>query len=440
LEAIAVTETKKLIAQRDSVTKELGARDKNDEGALVDQLHEIKEALSGLEPFVTVAGSDVTVREGDFQARRKAHEAKQAAVAQEARCSSRFAYLDVGTEPDPKGLMACVESMRSLCREPKGLSVNQCELSLSRLEQNLREYAATQSDQLLKLKKAHDSLIGDDKKKNDDEQKALNERLADIRKLVVIPDEGDLTEYSDFKQWWSKFSFGYEYVSLNNAFSKGFPELGVTIGLNLPRQAVPDVSLHNWHFISYGVFTTFAAELTNTAEQTKTSLTTPSALDEGAKNALSVEEQVFWPWWRSDLDAQDRRLRTWLGPIFSAGGRKTDQDNFLSPRFYGGLRLARSPEFYSDFMFGRSSGLRSHRLEVRGQYPIFRFENRSRLILGAIGNFGVNKRKREAICIPDPDEPPLPVTRTCAEPDVIRFFLRYDITSDTLKKIFGGEK
>lgn len=214
--------------------------------------------------------------------------------------------------------------------------------------------------------------------------------------------------------------------------------MGVAVGLNLPRQAVPDVSLQNWHLKSYGIFTTFALGLTNTAEETKTSFTTTPG-GEGAKNALAVEEQIFLPWWRSDLDPQDRRLRTWFGPIFTAGGRKTDDDNFLSPRYYAGFRLARSPEMYSDWMFGRSGDLRSHRLEVRGQFPIFRFDNGSRLVAGAIGNFGINQRKHQALCAADPDNHIEP-TRTCDELDSIRFYLTYDITAETLKKIFGGEK
>jgi hypothetical protein len=451
VETLVVAETKRLIAERDALAKEFGAaRHKSEETVVLNEIEAVKRSLHVLEPYVVIAGEDVTIRQGEFQARRKDHEAKQNAESQEKSCSDRYAFLDVSTEKDPQGLFDCVDKMRQLCRQAPvnkascsdviSLTVNECELNLSRLEQRLREYASTQIDELTKLKAAHDSLKGDDQKKNDDQQTVLGKRLADIRKRELIPDEADLPEFSEYKQWWSKFSFGYEYVSLNSSFTKGFPRLGATIGLNLPRQAVPDVSHRNWYVRSYGFFTTFTADLTNTAEQTNTSFTTPASLGDGAKNALAVEEQIFWPLWRSDIDPLDRRLRTWFGPIFSLGGRKTDQDNFLSPRFYGGLRFARSPEMYSDLMFGRSGGLRSRRLEVRGQFPIFRFENRSRLTLGAIGNFGINKRKHQAICVADPDQPAQPVTRTCSELDSIRFYLTYDITTETLKKIFGGEK
>ena len=45
-------------------------------------------------------------------------------------------------------------------------------------------------------------------------------------------------------------------------------------------------------------------------------------------------------------------------------------------------------------MFGHTSGLKSQRLEVRGQFPVKTFGSGDRIYLGGIGNFALDKRRR----------------------------------------------
>jgi hypothetical protein len=447
-----VADTKRLMLQREQLLKELGERTVPDETTVLDKLHAVKTALKAVEPYVVVAGSDVTILETEFAVARKKHDDNEADAKQQKKCMDRFAYLDVSVGDDPKELIDCVERVRKVCRA-ETTPQRECELGLSRLEEKLRDYAGDQYVALNKLKAAHDSAT--DQKKNDDERAAISKRLDSIRDMEIIPDEGDIPEYSDYKRWWSKFALGYEYVSLNNAFSKGFARTGAMIGVNLPGQRVPDAPSRNGHLFNYGIFTAFSIGLTNTAEQTKTNISlvegTPSkpstsstsstnGTDDtkpSAKNVLAVEEQIFWPWWRSDLSPMDRRMRTWVGPIFTAGGRKTDDENepFLATRFYEGIRIARSPEMYSDFLVGKSAGLRSRRAEVRGQMPLpHRFENGSRIVIGGIGNFGIDQRKHAGACVDSTKG------RTCPELDTIRFYLSYDIGWSDLLKGFTGAK
>lgn len=326
-------------------------------------------------------------------------------------------------------------------------------LQLARFEEAGRRLATVQGEELADLKAKHDSLEGDAKKNNDEEQKAAEEEIDKLGKFVAIPNEDPITEYADYEQWFNKFFIGYEYSTISEAFSKGFPRMGATIGFHYPRQSAPEASA-NWR--SYGLWNTFTVALTNTAEASDTSLTdlgTPFVSrriatsqadpEQPADNepnppklerAVEFESQFFWAFWRSDLQRLNRRLRTRIGPILVAGARKADSDTFSHHRVYFGLRSARSPETFWDLMVGKTGGLRSRRLELRGQYALPRiFANGARLVVGGTGNFGVNKRRHgtceenDTACVPD-------------ETDSIRFFISYDISGEGILGRFLPKK
>ena len=445
LEGMLTAEVKSLIEKRDAIPAELAKMDADDD-KLGKRLTTVKKAIVALQPLVDVAGAIVTVKPNEFSKRRDKQELLAAEVAFENQCVSDLAFLTISTHEEAGKLIQCVDVQRVRCLNIKE-NANKCEGDLSKLEIKLREYAGDQFARLNELKAATEP--------NADqiaEKKKIEETLEKIRKHDIIPDEGDLPEYNDYRQWWSKFGLGYEYTNLNRAFTQGNPRIGTVIGLGLPRQAVPSLSQRNWHPKSYGVFLSFAIGLTNTAEQTKTTfapgiVSAASKIASDAdpdpntspepKNTLAFEHQIFWPLWRSDLHPQDRRLRTWFGPVFLLGGRKADDktDTFLKPRIYGGVRFARSPEMFSDFVVGKSGGW-SRRVELRGQMPLaHRFGNGARIVIGGVGNFGINKRKNGRDCVTIPADVEKCRTHPM-EPDAVTFYLSYDIVWGDVLKYF----
>lgn len=328
----------------------------------------------------------------------------------------------------------------------------QLSLQLARFEEAGRRLATIKKDKLEDLKAKHDALPATEQAANDTEQKETKAEITTLKDYVVIPNEDALSEYADYEQWYNKFFVGYEYSRLSEAFAKGFPRMGATIGFHYPRQSAPEIS-SNWR--SLGVWHTFTLALTNSAEATNLSpLGAPFASSVRAEQAeepepepadnepnepkieraLEFESQIFWAFWRNDYQRLNPRLRTRIGPILVAGARMTTGDTFAHHRAYLGIRSARSPETFFDVLFGKTGGLRSRRFELRGQYAIPRFfAGGARLVVGGTGNFGVNKR-RHGLC--DEGAPHC----TLDEPDSVRFFVSYDISGEGLLGRFLPKK
>jgi hypothetical protein len=339
-------------------------------------------------------------------------------------------------------------------------NVAKYEFRLASFEEAGRRMAVVRTDQLADATQKHDTAPASDKDLWDAKIKLIQADIDTLRKVVIIPNEEAQTEFADYEQWFSKFSAGYEYVGSDQAFAKGFARIGMTIGFHYARSAVPEDS-NNWHPLAYGMYSMFTIALTNSGEAKPTPLpsifqasstaartvhalddetpATPApaaetSTDNQLTRALEFEFQGFSPWWRNDYQEEHPRLRTSIGPLLVLGGRKLDSDAFLHYRAYFGIRNARSPETFYDILYGRTSGLTSRRIELRGQYALpHAFKNGGRLAIGVLGNLGANKRKRE-VC----DEG----SAHChlAEKDVIKFYISYDIDGPGVLSFFGLDK
>lgn len=508
LEKVVATDLKRLSA-RIAVLEKLEADAQLDD-ATAAQLENLRRSRRALQVIARAAGDDVKFvadafveqREKDKKKKAEAEEAERAQKAEAAarrECADRNSHVRNGNLKDAAAIERCIDALQKAlypleaaeqarkedenqkqqggdvqvaslgsgyaagaqsnggsaqqaecdrkCEKAKAAEKERAEerlrLQLARFEEAARSAAARSFRQLSDLEKKTNLSDAEKEKK-----KALEAELATLRKHGVVPGEDPQTEFADYEQWFNKFSTGYEYASISEAFGKGFPRMGATIGFHYPRNALPEHSPRNWHF--YGVYSTFTVSLTNTAETSASKFPPdpgtppppdpadedPPAEGEGEtpdrtiKRALEFESQFFAPLWRNDLQILNRRLRTRIGPIAVFGARKSDEDLFSHHRAYVGLRTARSPDTFADLMIGRSGGLRSRRIELRGQYSLPQIINGGRIIVGATGNFGVNKRRRG-----DCDEA-APGCRL-NEPDSIRFFASYEISGGEILKWFG---
>jgi hypothetical protein len=362
-------------------------------------------------------------------------------------------------------LSAAIENMQfnrdqqPMDEQERNQKLSELSLQLARFQEAGRRVLKLKSSQMASMQAQHDATQDDDtRQKIDAKEKSVQAEITVLEKSVITQGADPVTEFADYEQWFNKLSMGYEYAGATDAFSKGFPRIGAMIGFHYPRQLVPDAA-SSFHFGGYGVYNMFTIWLTNSGEATptplaKTFISTASraaairALDTSGDpdtgttdstpkqptltRAVEFEYQIFWPWWRNDFQAVNPRLRTTVGPLIVLGARKLDSDTFAHDRVYVGLRNARSPDTFYDFLYGRTGGLISHRIELRGQYALpLTFKNNARLALGGVGNFGINKRRHgdcsEAApnCRPD-------------ENDSIRFYLSYDIGGSDFLKFFGG--
>lgn len=333
------------------------------------------------------------------------------------------------------------------------------ELQLTRYEEAGRRMAHLKQEELAENAKKHTTASDDEKKKLDEDSKVAKADLDALRKVVIVPNEDPQTEYADFEQWFVLMTGGYEYVGATDAFARGFGRIGMTIGFHYPGNSVPE-EFGNWRPFAYGSYSSFTVALTNSGEAKTTPLppafqtpstpaasgrvaalddtTTPANSDVTApgpvKRALEFEFQSFHPFWRNDYQVENPRLRNRVGTMVVIGGRKVDDESFLHHRIYAGLRVARSPEVFADMLVGRTGGLLSHRFEARGQYAFpHTFAGGARLSIGAVGNFGLNKRRHEQ-CEENSSHCHL------AEKDVVKFYVLYDIDALGFLSNFGLDK
>jgi hypothetical protein len=341
-------------------------------------------------------------------------------------------------------------------RRKSGAQLALYELQLARFEEAGRRMAHLKQEELASNAKKHTTASDDEKKKLDDDSKIAQADLDALRKVVIIPNEDPQTEYADFEQWFVLMTAGYEYVGATDAFARGFGRVGMTVGFHYPGNGVPE-AFGNWRPLAYGSYSTFTFALTNSGEAKTTPLPPAfqapatasgrvAALDDTppansdltppgpVKRALEFEFQSFHPFWRNDYQVENPRLRNRVGTMVVIGGRKVDDEPFLHHRVYGGLRFARSPEVFADMLVGRTGGLLSHRFEARGQYAFpHTFSGGARLSIGALGNFGLNKRRHED-CAENSAHCHL------AEKDVVKFYVLYDLDASAFLGMFGLDK
>lgn len=431
-------------------------KEAKDKAEAVDQAYDAAQKVSAQAAAenarrvaeIAKAKADQAAAEADAQERAKKEAEKVAAQA--AATVKRVEQKAADLEAERAALRPDLE----IFKVDSGYYNSQ----LARFEEAGRRLVRLRMKELSALHDKRKNASDADKPALDAKIKAAELDLEALKERVIVPGEDPVQEFADFEQWFNKFSLGYEYQSITNAFSKGFPRVGFTAGFHYPRLLLPEES-PNFSFWCYGLYNTFTLALTNSAELKTTPLADefapPAAasrrrlglLEEGdpepdpdpdtppkvePKRALELETSFFLPFWRSDYQLLNPRLRTRIGPYVTIGGRKIDDESFVHHRVYGGIRLARSPETFADFLYGKSGGLSSRRLEARGQLAVPHvFKNGGYFVVGAVGNFGVNKRRHGGCEEGEPHCAPI-------EKDSIRFYITYDIPTSGLFGFFGS--
>jgi len=341
------------------------------------------------------------------------------------------ARLDALIEQPADAVIACTCKLRIELRSHKLSCATEADQRriLRRFERALRKQGQTLRDAIAADEKAtadkkaatkispQSAQTGDTIGQTD----SRNDTLKKIKAVVHVTEKGDLMiPAEDYDDIFFKLYTGYEFVAIDNFLGKGAPRISLLVNSLLGGDKVSDdvAGLGN-----YGGRITFAAALESTQEVTVTlpintntgaSITSPtgSKVETDPTNppsssttlpgnttvhkAFGFELQGTWIGWRSRALTPDD-LHNYLGLIVAAGGLKTDALQQVTGRFYGGLRWAKSPEFYADFMYGRTTDLRSRRLEVRGQFPVYPLDSGDRIYLGGIGNFGIDEKKHQGV-------------------------------------------
>jgi hypothetical protein len=273
-----------------------------------------------------------------------------------------------------------------------------------------------------------------------DQQSAENKTLLnEVKGVTPVTYNDFFRTYDDYDQYYFKFYLGYEYSStVNSLFKEGTPRAGLAVQYRAWEQAVPDAQpLGFWDgFGFYGIQSSFQAFVTGSAEQATdlssdsapASSPTPTIKNTGENKAIEGNLDFFMPLYRT-ARFNNNKLWGYLGPVVSLGLKKADNvadsagntvDRF-DRRRYAGVALAFNPELYTAVFYGKTSGLSSDRLEIRAQLPVYKFNNESRLLLGAIVNLGVKDQR--------PDEV-----------DIMRIYLTWNVDLSNIYEYFTGQK
>jgi hypothetical protein len=306
------------------------------------------------------------------------------------------------------------------CRAERRRSCRMARVELAQLEAKVFNNVLTDRDLLAKgrQKLTATGLTDQQTRKIQQSNKVIEDRIQRVQRFLVLPTETDLYQtLADFRRFEARYYLGIEFAGLNQTFKKGFPRIGTYIQWRYGGLTVPEHYPESGHTWRYGVYHTFSAALTNTAE----SLAPDAKATAEPKQTFEFETELYAPLLRTSI--VDRRLRNYTGIVLSFGARKTDDTVQVDDRRYIGIRSAMTPEHYYEALYGKTKSLRSRRLEVRGQIPVRRFSESSRLLLGAAGNFGLDKRRADGR------------SGSGKEPDVIRIYVSYNAD---FSKIFGA--
>lgn len=253
--------------------------------------------------------------------------------------------------------------------------ISELELRLSSVEEDLR----VASQRMQKTVAA--------KRYCDFEQLAIERQIINIRNYFNIPDYDRLyVQHNDYERYFFKLSLGYEYTSVSGILEENAPRVALLIHEHFGRRPYHD----EYGFKFYGIELFGNLTLSGATEQ-KSSVTPGS--DEGQSNrTLGIDVALFSALERSKI-RPDLSLHN--GPLVLIGAKQTDESTKIRMRTYAGIRSAVSPEHYLDMLFGRSPGLESTRLEIRGQLPVVNLGGDTRLFVGAVANMGIKNKQAD---------------------------------------------
>lgn len=337
-------------------------------------------------------------------------------------------------------LVECLKTLKSsLDLERKKKSYDNSEIldGIWRLERKLRRVGGELCTHVGNNKKANLEMSGTRQSTRFDNYKVALNR---IENNIVLTHCDTWQAWDEFDGFSAKFHVGYEYASIDKAFRKGFPRIGLALYSRLAesKHVDNDNSWYGWDW-SPGFHTGLTAQITSSAEQNTSimndgSATSSSAIisssssttsdDQAGKTSLEFEVPFFIPLFSSPNIQIGHKDKLWnyFGMLAAVGGRKTDNDARFDSRFYYGLRIAANPEFFADLLFGTTESLVTKRVEIRGQIPVHKFENDSRLYLGAIVNAAQRGERRKHDLAHK------------QEADVVRLFISWNVDFMSLLK------
>ena len=273
-----------------------------------------------------------------------------------AAARSRTVLPEIGAGDRPDDPRPTIESLEAL---------------LSRVEENLKTIAKQLDSKIKGRCGCGDELV------------LAERRLAQIRQYFNIHTrERIYTDHSDYDRYFFSLRIGYEYNSISEILADSSPRVGLLINQYYGRRPYKAETGFGYRGLQLSADMTLSGE-----KEQKTSDAAP--VDEDNQK-LGIDLLLFSPLHivkvRKDLSLQ-------TGPLAMAGFSQTDADSKIRDRNYVGLRSAFSPEHFIDVLVGRSPGLDSTRMEVRGQMPIARLAGGSLLYIGIAANMGVADRR-----------------------------------------------
>ncbi len=279
-------------------------------------------------------------------------------------------------------------------------------------------------------------------------RKLLSGRLGELESLVTLPsDSNPLYRVfdDDYDEWWvHQFYLGGEFDSVSGILNRGFARIGYSNWLHVGGENIPESHPRSgWG--NYGRTYVFNALLTSTGEQSAAKLLEPlPATDPCASNttstarcarrALETEYSVWAPLYRH---SRHNRIRLYFGPTASIGATFVDPNENEAKslqagyRYYAGMRAGFARDAYGELLFGKSSTLRSHRLEVAGEIPVAKWGTKSRLLLGWSAN--IRAGGKEAFTRVRTTDAAGNIMQTIIpERDVYRVYISYEVDFLTL--------
>jgi hypothetical protein len=209
--------------------------------------------------------------------------------------------------------------------------------------------------------------------------------IRDIEHYFHIPDYSRLyLDHNDFGRYFFKLSVGYEYTSINNILEESSPRIALLIFNYFDRR--PYQEQYGLDYYGYQMFGNLI--LSGATEQK--SGQTISTETEQVERTLGIDVGIFAPLLRHRIRPD---LSHQFGLMAAGGAKQTDTSNKIRLRGYAGVRSAISPEHYIDALVGRSPGLKSVRMEFRGQMPVAEMGRGSRFFVGALANMGIANKK-----------------------------------------------
>lgn len=183
-------------------------------------------------------------------------------------------------------------------------------------------------------------------------------------------------DYPDknYHRHYYSFNLGYEYVSFNTIFQKGFPRAGFLI-----YRRYGEVPTRNEGLGFYGVHALGSLQLGSSAEQELNGNT------QEVRNNIEIAAELYVPFFHSIMRL-DNSLSDYIGVLLSYGTSKSQLEERANSRLYAGFRNAYNPETYIDLLFGRTQGLESVRFELRAHIPVYKFDHGSRIFFGSVFN------------------------------------------------------